>query len=278
MRNLQPDQFDPSQVGPAEARRMSPGYSHYLTEMSEENRRNTPQLFSTRGNAFKVEPHQQFRHEFAADDRTWWHGRYGEQLPRTGGQRNAGIHVGTFGSADARRRALGTSRKVISKESESGDVELQPWRSFPVRLRGATDTTPSEPSYDEGNRWMPRPGINYYTNMVEDSGSISALAPSRQFLQTHSQAIKEAKAAGKPVHPLIEWESKQLGRRDYDPGQEDPQAGAHRGWLESWKAQNDSPQLFNTAPYNESRHDRVARRRTTAIDAGIKDYAGYAVR
>jgi len=250
-------QFDPSQVGPAEAKLMDPARSQYLNDMGREHRHRNPQLFSVEGSEFMLEPHQQTRSQFAADPRTWWHGRYGEQLPRTGGAKNAGIHVGSFGAADKRRRDLGPSHKFPGTYDEGP----QPWRSFPVRLKGETTPnwqgpggSPANPAPDEGNRWSPKEGVHYYRNAVEDSGSISALAPSRQFLQTHGEAVK---AAGAKAHPLIRWEQKQLGRREYDPERVDPGESRLKAFRATQSSALDQGQLFSTAPYNQGSRERA---------------------
>lgn len=271
------NEFDAGQIGPEEAHRLSGLRSPYLVEMGEKQRRDNPRLFPVGRTDYMLEPHQQTRAQFANDPRTWWHGRYSEQLPRTGGARNAGIHVGTFGSSDKRRHDLGPSRKF--KDTYDNP---QPWRSFPVRLRGETSNwVPEEgrlrPGHDEGRSWRPKQDLHFYTNAVEDSGSISALAPGRQFLQTHPQAIKEAKKAGKSVHPNIEWEAKQLGRREYDPDKVDPREVVRQSYRAGADATMAQDQLFSTAPYNEGRQERTARRRKTAIDAGVTDYARYAI-
>lgn len=277
-RNLSFHQFDPGAVGPTKARETSETDRGIFSGRSgpEQRRRRVEghqqRLFSVSGSDYMLEPHQQTREQFANDPRSWWHGRYSEQLPRTGGQRNAGVHVGSFGSSDKRRRDLGPSRKFKGTYDNP-----QPWRSFPVRLRGEHSNTPTEGlGRDEGARWNPKGGIHYYENRIEDPGSISALVPSRENLLTHSQSIKEAKAQGKYVHPMIQWESKML-KKDYDPKRQDPAVIMGDQFKARQNSELSQGQLFSTAGYNEGRQDAVARRRKTAIDAGIKDYASYAV-
>lgn len=278
MSNLGP-QFDPSRMGAEEARTHGRGYrGEYVSPEKQRQRGEQQRFFPVSGADFTVEPHHQTRQQFADDPRTWWHGRYSEQLPKTGGQRNAGIHVGTFGSSDKRRRDLGPSRKMVGGKSKyDPDNKPQPWRSFPVRLRGVAGNQPGEHGYDEGARWSSKRGIYYYENEVEDRGSISALVPSRANLLTHSQAVKEAQQRGLYVHPAIQWEQKQLSRKDYDPRKGDPAHERYERFSANQSSALDQGQLFSTAPYNEGRMERTARRRKTAIDAGVKDYASYAV-
>lgn len=212
-----PDTFYPSQIGPEQAKQIQNtaiGYEpHKPTPPHEQG-----QLFPVQGHDFMLEPHQQTRAQFGNDPRTWWHGRYSEAMPKTGGQRNSGIHIGTFGSSDARRRDLGPSRKFKGEDA-------QEWRSFPVRMHDehVTHNYPDRPGPDEGATWGRKKGAYYYENQVENRGSVSALVPNRSMLMTHRDHIKAAKAAGKNVHPEIEWESKQIGK-DYDPSRRDPRA------------------------------------------------------
>jgi hypothetical protein len=179
---------------------------------------NQNQLFSTKGHAFMLEPHQQTRAQFGADPRTWWHGRHAESLPtKAGDARNAGIHFGTLAAAHQRKQKLGPSHKVNAKLAQPGvyGSAYQPYRFFPARMTGEASNTPREAGHDEGARWEETPGIHYYQNDIEDRGSISAKAPTRADVSTHGDFIKKA---GKNVHPMIAWEHKQLGRRQYDPG------------------------------------------------------------
>jgi hypothetical protein len=214
-RNISLQQFNPSQVGPAEAK------SQQIREPNMEGFHpgqpprvgDQQQLFSTRGHGFMLEPHQQTRAQFAADPRTWWHGRHNENLPtKAGAARNAGIHFGTLAAAHQRKQKLGPSHKLVG--SKNVPVHAQPYRFFPVRMTGAPSNTPREAGHDEGARWEETPGIHYYQNDVEDRGSISAKVPSRKDVSTHGDLIKQA---GKRVHPMIAWEHQQLGRRQYDP-------------------------------------------------------------
>jgi hypothetical protein len=254
-------QFDPSTLGAEEARTHARGYTGpYVSPERRRDQGEQQRLFPVSGSDYMLEPHQQTRSQFANDPRTWWHGRYSEQLPRTGGQRNAGIHVGTFGSSDKRRRDLGPSRKSTKEGTP------QEWRSFPVRLQGETANMPGEHGYDEGAKWSSKRGIHYYENQVEDAGSISALVPSRASLLTHSQSIKEAQQKGLYVHPHIEWESKQLGK-EYDPTRRDPQARIHETlpWMRPGHAEQEH--LFSPAPYNEGPYGKERRMRPVVEEA-----------
>lgn len=270
-------QFDPSQVGPEEARKQSRSYLPRGRSPQEQRRRkiegHQESLFPVEGHDFRLEPHQQTRQQFADDPRTWWHGRYSEAMPKTGGQRNAGIHVGTFGSSDKRRRDLGPSRKFK-------DGKAQEWRSFPVRLRGAVGNEPKSHGYDEGARWSARRGIHYYENQIEDAGSISAMVPSRENLLTHSQAVKEAKQKGLYVHPHILWEQKQMGRREYDPTKRDPHADPKSTLSRLGLDWSNQPQKMNL-PSTHNEPDAKQHRRNLAFAAGIstshQDYATYVV-
>lgn len=263
-------EFDAAQVGPEAAKAMATPPNIWSDEYNQPNP--TPRLFPLSDVALP-EPHQQTRAQFAADSRTWWHGRYGEALPRTGGARNAGIHVGTFGASDKRRRDLGPSHKYPG----SYDEGPQPWRSFPVRLVGETHpnwegpgSTPSNPGHDEGARWRPKSGIHFYKNAVEDAGSISALAPNKQFLLTHGQAVR---AAGKAAHPLIQWEAKQFGRKEYDIGKEDPHVVASRNQEFNWSRLT-APRLFQGM--GEQDLDTMQHRRNLLHAAGLGKHPNYA--
>lgn len=219
-RNISLQQFNPSQVGPAEAKSLQTDTNRNMEgfipgqppRVGDQN-----QLFSTKGHAFMLEPHQQTRAQFAADPRTWWHGRHSEALPTKAGEaRNAGIHFGTLASAHQRKQKLGPSTKYRPPDKESGmqDRYPQPYRFFPVRITGTPSNTPKEAGHDEGARWEETPGVHYYQNDVEDRGSISAKVPTRKDVSTHGDLVKQA---GKRVHPMIAWEHQQLGRRQYDP-------------------------------------------------------------
>lgn len=227
------DEFASAQIGPVGPQRTNIWDEQY-------HKIPDPRLFPVSGHDFRLEPHQQTREQFASDPRTWWHGRYGEQLPRTGTQKSAGIHVGTEAAARIRQKALGTSTKTSASEKANptgpimrnyqGEVWLnaqgfpmretqkQPYRFFPVRLAGPMTNTPETPAYDEGNRWHPKSGITFYRNDVEDRGSISALVPKRAQLQTHGDLIKAAQERGETVHPNILWEQKAMGGKQYAHG------------------------------------------------------------
>lgn len=263
-----PDTFEASQVGPQRAKEIQQtaiGYTPHKPEPPHEQ----GQLFPVQGHDYMLEPHQQTRAQFGNDPRTWWHGRYSEAMPKTGGQRNAGIHVGTFGSSDARRRDLGPSRKF---KGAGDDKTAQEWRSFPTRIGDADvpHNYPDRPGYDEGATWGRKKGTYYYENQVENRGSVSALVPNRSMLMTHSDHIKAAKAAGKSVHPGIEFEAKSIGK-DYDPSRRDPRAETEET-AARWRHQDRilQPRLFDM---NKVSGGAVDRRHDLLTGAGMMEHS-----
>lgn len=172
----------------------------------------------------RPEPHQQTPAQFAADPRSWWHGRYQKGPRLTKGGSNEGFHAGTLASA--------TKRLEANYGRRSGET---PARLFPTRLvgkMGPQEQAPSTNSLFRGGGPEPtrgsspeEPGFDrqrhsglayrsrgyFYKNEVEDPGHISVGVPKREgFLATHRELVEHAQSEGKFVHPNIAWAAKKM--------------------------------------------------------------------
>jgi hypothetical protein len=168
----------------------------------------------------RPEPHQQTPAQFAADDRSWWHGRYAKSPRLTKGGSDEGFHAGSRGSAVKRLEANYGRR--------SGDA---PARMFPLRMvgktadrklygrgygsgydtgQGAAPETPAPDSQKHVGLGSSARGY-FYKNEVEDAGHISVGAPRREgFLATHRDLVEHAQSEGKFVHPNVAWAAKKM--------------------------------------------------------------------
>jgi hypothetical protein len=160
----------------------------------------------------RPQAHQQTPAQFAADSRTWWHGRFAGQRSRLskGGSRE-GFHAGTEGAA--RTRLAANAGRRADKPGVAG-------RLFPLRITGPVSGLQDEPEAQKKSAWGKGGSIVHlalgdaqqgymYRNAVESPGSISVGVPQRGgFLSTHKEMVEAAQKAGKPVHPNIAWAAK----------------------------------------------------------------------
>jgi hypothetical protein len=160
---------------------------------------------------WRPEPHQQTPEQFAADPRTWWHGRFANKLTAAGGAKE-GFHAGTRGAAQVR---------VEQNFSRRGGDKGHTPHLFPLRLTGEMGNwashksgfgaTPENPASDmEVHRGLGQSRHGYfYRNNVEDPGHISVGVPKRGgFLATHKEMVQGAIESGLHVHPNIAWAAK----------------------------------------------------------------------
>jgi hypothetical protein len=166
-----------------------------------------------------MEAHQQTPDQFAADPRTWWHGRVTKGGPqgRLGGSgvgRGEGFHAGT--EAAARQRVGANIKRRGLKEGMAGHM-------YPLRITGPVEgpenLQPDVTRHRElgptrygswgGQSYGGRTTGYLYENKVENAGSISVGAPQRKgFLSTHREMVQAAQQRGEKVHPLIAWAAK----------------------------------------------------------------------
>jgi hypothetical protein len=167
----------------------------------------------------RAEPHQQTQQQFAADPRTWWHGRM--QHPALHGLNwsyedskragiSAGLHIGSRQSAEDRLATHGEPREVPHPHSGEEHATAKA-RMFPLRAVGKTHNTPVRAAGDEWDDWKPLEDDKgeYYRNEVEDQGSISMRVPGLHHVMSHRQFVAKAIKGGKNVHPIIEAEAAQ---------------------------------------------------------------------
>lgn len=167
-----------------------------------------------------IPAHHQSPQQFAADPRTWWHGRYANKLTAAGGARE-GFHAGTLGAATIRLEHNTKQRGVPHNKKAN---------LFPLRLTGqmgndkrllrgggglidAGGGTPETASEDVNvHSGLGRLNHGYfYENSVEDPGHISVGVPQRKgFLSTHKEMVKDAQSRGEYVHPNIAWAAKKM--------------------------------------------------------------------
>lgn len=187
----------------------------------------------------RQEAHQQMPHEFAADPRTWFHGRYmKEAQPKAPkGRSSEGFHAGTRASAVQRLQYNKQSRGV--KEGMAG-------RIFPLRATGEfekgfrSEPEPTKNPFRKGGGSIKHTDLAYaekgyrYKNQVEDEGAVSIGAPQRAgYLSTHREMVAAAKTRGEHVNPIVEWAAKHHPEhtgetvfgadRRWRPREEDPQ-------------------------------------------------------
>jgi len=180
------------------------------------------------------EVHTQTPSQFAADPRTWWHGRFTGQRSRlSGGGTREGFHAGTMGAA--RQRLAANAGRRVDKPGVAG-------RLFPLRITGPVSSElQDEPEAQKRTAWgkggsivhtalgpggeAHEAGRGYmYRNVVE--GGISVGVPQRKgFLSTHKEMMEEARRQGKQVHPNIAWA---VGKAGEHTGETYPEGWEHR--------------------------------------------------
>jgi len=162
----------------------------------------------------RPEAHQQTPEQFAADPRTWWHGRVTKGGPqgRLGGStvgRGEGFHAGSEGAA---RQRVTTNVGRGLKEGMAG-------RMYPLRITGPVEGPENihpdmKKHVDLGPRhfnWGSPVGGRttgkLYHNVAEGgSYEVSVGVPSRKgFMSTQREMVAGAKKEGRYVHPNIEW-------------------------------------------------------------------------
>jgi hypothetical protein len=209
-------QFKDYTGGPEEVHTADFRHRHGLgTPEAEDPEGVHPQLFHPESVAMP-EAHQQTPAQFAADPRTWWHGRFTGQRSRlsVGGSRE-GFHAGTQGAA--RHRLAANAGRRADKPGVAG-------RLFPLRITGPVSGLRDEPEAQKKSAWgkggsivhtelgpegeAGKAGQGYmYRNVVE--GGISVGVPQRKgFLSTHKEMVEEAQRRGEKVHPNIAWAAK----------------------------------------------------------------------
>lgn len=208
-------QFEGYTGGPAEAHAAINPPRRDLYEPKSQGEQT--QLFHPESVAMP-EAHHQTPAQFAADPRTWFHGRYTAERSRLGGAgTKEGFHAGTEGAARQRLKALQGRRSP--KEGVGGHL-------FPLRITGpVAGPEHVQPDVNVHRRlgrgsgsygWeAPQPpapikgGGYLYENKVEAAGSISAGVPRRKgFLSTHREMVQAAQKSGEKVHPNIAWAAK----------------------------------------------------------------------
>jgi hypothetical protein len=172
-----------------------------------------------------AEPHQQSQDEFARDPRTWFHGRYAEHLPgddpyEVGEYNDEGydddvnddntFHVGTRAAAEARLKKLGPGFRQEPGYATSFD---QPGRVFPTRIAERMTNKPETARPDRGEGWPNLSTGQFYQNDFEDPGSVSAVLPGRESVQTHQETVQQAIQGGKYVRPRVQAEFQAMGGR-----------------------------------------------------------------
>lgn len=149
-----------------------------------------------------LEAHQQTPEQFAADPRTWWHGRVVADEPsvRLGAatsEHAEGFHAGTRTSA---------AERVTSNVLRRGVAPGMGPNLFPLRVTGPVDA-PETPQADVSRHHaLQARGSGYlYQNEHEDIGSMSIGVPQRRgYLSTHREMVRAAQARGEYVHPGIQ--------------------------------------------------------------------------
>jgi hypothetical protein len=215
-------QFTPYTGGPAEAKEATmPAFRsrHGLgTPEEEDPEGHPPRLFDPETVA-RPEAHQQTPDQFAADPRTWWHGRVTKggvrsSLGGSGVGRGEGFHAGTEGAA--RQRVTQNIKRRGLKEGMAGHL-------YPLRITGPVEGPENMkedlPKHRElgprsygswgGQSYGGRSTGYLYENKVENVGSISVGVPQRKgFMSTQREMVKTAQQRGNYVHPNIAWAAK----------------------------------------------------------------------
>lgn len=165
-----------------------------------------------------AQPHEQRLHEFAKDQRTWWHGRYVH--PDTTDLRDAsgsaasaagGLHLGTRASAEDRLGDKGPGGMVDPEGNfqtfaspARDNVRQAEGRLYPMRIIAQMGNTVDNPDRDQGATWSQvHSRGRYYSNESEDFGSISARVPGRRSVMSHRQFVDQAQAEGQYVRPGV---------------------------------------------------------------------------
>jgi hypothetical protein len=157
-----------------------------------------------------LEAHQQTPSQFAADPRTWWHGRY-----TMGGRLSTLSGVGSGPGMETSGEGFHAGTREAAEERLTGRQPQDVWADhrghlYPLRITGPVEG-PENVHVDTGFHGQlgeaRRHGPGYlYENMAEDPESISVGTPRRKgFLSTHREMVQAAQQRGEHVHPLIEW-------------------------------------------------------------------------